>query len=490
MVTPTKHRFCHVMLAMIALVLCNPSASAAEPGGQTPTAGNTFLEALLGGQFKALIRYNGMYRNSGLHVLQDSSEPIPELEQKQQYSALGGYAGYETGQWLNLSAGGTVYTSQPFGNNPDERRGLGGLYEGDGGQDPYTVLGELFLRWQYRGHRLTAGRHEMPRYRMVSLSNIRMTPITHSGIVYDNSVLEGLSFSDGWIREMKGRNEKEFIDMVSGARLAESSNGKQLIRGPYNPGDFDETGYIGAEKEMAMAGAVFTRGHYTLEAWNYRVTDFVNSTYLYGDYTFETAGRFSYTLAAQYTLQKDIGSHVGGNIDTWHWGLRLGANSPALSWFIAYNQVAYNENSYDGGTLFVRWGSPQMFTSFQVQDGELAGEKSYGVGLQYDFGLNGRVRGLVMRCRYGYYDLPDDLLLTDARQDRREATLDLRYSLARDSGFGVFTEMKGLSLRFQLAWNNYRTDYDFEAYKAIHGYDFDRVTKDFYDARLYVEYLF
>ena len=131
-----------------------------------------------------------------------------------------------------------------------------------------------------------------------------------------------------------------------------------------------------------------------------------------------------------------------------------------------------------------------MFTSFQVQDGELAGEKSYGVGLQYDFGLNGRVRGLIMRCRYGYYDLPDDLLLTDARQDRREATLDLRYSLARDSGFGVFTEMKGLSLRFQLAWNNYRTDYDFEAYKAIHGYDFDRVTKDFYDARLYVEYLF
>lgn len=98
--------------------------------------------------------------------------------------------------------------------------------------------------------------------------------------------------------------------------------------------------------------------------------------------------------------------------------------------------------------------------------------------------------GVVMRWRYGVYDLPDNLSLTDARQDRREATFDLRYSFKQDSGFGIFTQMRGLSLQFRVAFNNYQTDYDFEAYRAIHGYDFQSVTSDFIDARLYLDYLF
>ncbi|MCP4045701.1 MAG: hypothetical protein GY732_06885 [Gammaproteobacteria bacterium] len=50
--------------------------------------------------------------------------------------------------------------------------------------------------------------------------------------------------------------------------------------------------------------------------------------------------------------------------------------------------------------------------------------------------------------------------------------------------------MKGLSLQFRLAFNNYNTDYNFEAYREIHGYDFQSVTEDFVDARLYLDYVF
>jgi hypothetical protein len=96
----------------------------------------------------------------------------------------------------------------------------------------------------------------------------------------------------------------------------------------------------------------------------------------------------------------------------------------------------------------------------------------------------------VMRWRYGAYDLPDGLLLTDARQDRTEATFDLRYSFTQTHGFGIFTEMQGLSLQFRAAFNHYRTDYNFEAYRDIHGYDFQSVTSDFIDARLYLDYHF
>ena len=84
--------------------------------------------------------------------------------------------------------------------------------------------------------------------------------------------------------------------------------------------------------------------------------------------------------------------------------------------------------------------------------------------------------------------MPDSLSLADARQDRSEATFDLRYSFTRDSGFGIFTEMDGLSIQLRLAYNDYKTNYDFEEYQRRHGYEFESVTDDFVDARIYIDY--
>jgi hypothetical protein len=86
--------------------------------------------------------------------------------------------------------------------------------------------------------------------------------------------------------------------------------------------------------------------------------------------------------------------------------------------------------------------------------------------------------------------MPDNLYMTDARQDRTEATFDLRYSFTKQSGFGIFTQLDGLSIQFRLAYDQFETDYDFDAYKRIHGYELERVTDDFVDARLYIDYVF
>jgi len=479
------------VLLSCACCFSTPVFAQQEEAVNPPAAEYRFLDALMNGQFKTLFRYSGQYRDSNLHLLQDSSTPEAPNEKVQQYSATGGFLGYETAPWRNTTFGATVYGAVPFGPSPADRRGLGGLYEANGAQDPYLVLGELYIKYQNREHLLKVGRQEMPDYRFVSLSNIRFSPITHSGAVYENRVVDGLDINLGYIMRMKERNAKKFIDMARGARLQVSDKGKPLIRGEYNPDDYDETGYIGESREMMMLGLTYQKNAFSLDAWDYYINNFLNTLYLEGRYKIEPAtGSFHYILAGQYTNQQDVGSHIAGSIDTWHYGFSAQAYSGALSFFANYNQTAYNEDSYDGGTIFVRWGTPQMFNSFQVQDSELAGTKSVGVGLQYDFGSNGLIPGVVMRWRYGDYNMPDKLIMTDARQDRREATFDLRYSFTQTSGFGIFTQMKGLSLQFRLAFNNYRTDYNFEAYRKIHGYDFESVTKDFIDARLYLDYVF
>ena len=261
-----------------------------------------FLDALVSGQFKTLIRYSGQYRDSNLHLLQDSSTPEAPNEKVQQYSAIGGYFGYETAAWRHTTFGATVYGAMPFGPNPADRRGLGGLYEADGDQDPYAALGEFYIKYQNSGHLVKVGRQEMPDYRFVALSNIRFSPITHSGAIYENRVFEGLGINVAYIMRMKERNATKFIDMAKGARLQESDNGKQLIRGSYDQNDYDASGYIGEKKEMAMLGLTYQKDAISLEAWNYYIKDFLNTMYLTGQYIVEpAASQFHYVLAAQYT---------------------------------------------------------------------------------------------------------------------------------------------------------------------------------------------
>jgi len=461
-------------------------------------------EAFSKAQIKGLLRYSAQYRDSNLHVLQDSSTPDVSGEKTQQYSALGGYLGFETAPLFNTSFGATFYTSNPVGNNPDSRRGLGGLYEKDGGQDAYNVLGEAFVKLRSGDHTLAFGRQELPGYRFVSPSNIRMTPVTHQGAIYENRSFDGLQLNFAYLNKQKERNAEKFIGMVRAARVSSgcgaldanggcvTSGSRKLLRGDFDPADFNELGdYAGDRKDMPMFGLAYHSGSYSVELWDYYVEDFVNMIYLYGDYTIAPENSdYSYTFASQYANQVEVGGHVAGNIDTWFYGLKFVLNGPGLSFFTAYNEVEYNESSYDGGTIFVRWGTPQMFNSFQVQDSELAGTRSIGTGFQYDFGRQGILPGVVMRVRFAQYNMPDSLSQIDARQDRSEATFDLRYSFTRDSGFGIFTEMEGLSVQFRLAYNDYKTNYDFEEYQRRHGYEFESVTDDFIDARIYVDYQF
>jgi len=498
-----------INIVVLSMLLISGSALTVAAGNESRDGSqevNSLSEAVTRGMVKGLLRYNVQYRDNNLHEIQDSATPGLDIktEKKQQYSAIGGYLGYETAPWFHTSIGATVYTGVPLGDNPDDRKGLGGLYEADGGQDAYVSPGEAYIRYQVDKHRIVVGRQEMPDYRFVSLSNVRVSPFTHEGASYENTSLAGFTFILAYISRQKDRNAFDFEDMVRAARVktgcgAVDANGdciadgsRNLIRGDFDPDNFDSFGdYSGSNKAMPVAAVNYAKDGLSLEGWDYYADDFVNTLYLYGQCKFKPKDSdLALTVAGQYANQQDVGGHVGGNVDTWFYGLKFQANYEGMTFFTAYSQVSYNENSYDGGTLFVRWGTPQMFNSFQVQDSELAGTKSVGVGLQYDFGLKGIIPGVLMRVRYADYNLPDSISQVDARQDRTETTFDARYSIEKTTGFGLFNEIDGFSVLFRVAYNNYRTDYDFAAYQALHGYEFESVTDDFMDYRLYLDYKF
>lgn len=444
----------------------------------------SFKSIFSNGEIKGLLRYSTQYRDTNYHSTQSGTSP--QNNNKQQYSAFGGYLGYETAALNNFSLGITFYTAHKLGNNPVGRIGLGGLDESDGSASSYSVLGEAYLKYKTKAHDIRIGRREMPNYRFISLSNIRFSPITHEGITYDNTMFKNIEFTLARITKQKARNSDKFEGMARSARISQNS-----IRGQYDSTNYINDNYVGSKKAMNVLSFRMKKSNLNLELWDYFVEDFVNTVYLYGDYTFDINKATSFTTAFQYAQQNNVENSIAGDIDTSFYGLKAQlAFKYGVTIFSAYNEVAYNENSYDGGTLFVRWGTPQMFNSYQVQDSELAGTKSLGIGLQLELGHMGILPNTVIRFRHANYNMPDAIVQKDAAQDRSESTFDLRYSFSKNDGFGIFTSMDGLSVQFRVAYDNYKTDYNYDAYKLYHGYSFEDVTKSFVDTRLYIDYIF
>jgi len=196
------------------------------------------------------------------------------------------------------------------------------------------------LKFKKDDHLVKVGRQEMPNYKFVSLSNIRMTPFTHEGAIYENSSIEGLKINLAYIKAQKDRNDIVFQDMVRSARVktgcgavnasgeCTDSGSKMTIRGEYDPGNYNSSGnYDGDDKTMPMLGLSYRQNNWAAEAWNYYVDDFVNTLYLYGQYNIKLSNDWKVALAGQYANQQDVGGSVAGNVDTWFYGLKAEAST-------------------------------------------------------------------------------------------------------------------------------------------------------------------
>jgi hypothetical protein len=187
---------------------------------------DSIKEMFLQGEVKGLLRYSAQHRDTSYNTLDRNAPPVPNTVQG--YSAIGGYLGYETAAFYNISLGATFYTAHPLFNNDIFDGTLGGLaQQSDGDAKSYIALGEAFIKYTTQEHDMRVGRREMPNYRFISLSNIRFSPITHQGASYENKMIKDTNLIFAYIDAQKNRNAEDFVGMVRAARVNEYSGGQK-----------------------------------------------------------------------------------------------------------------------------------------------------------------------------------------------------------------------------------------------------------------------
>ena len=439
-------------------------------------AQDDFLTSLQNSDFKAQVRYFSMQR-----LYNELIEDPPEVyNQHHKYSkasnAIGGYIGFQTAPYYGFSVGTTLYTSQPIFDNPQSKGGLGLLKDDQSG---YSVLGEAFISFEYNDNLLKIGRQKLDNYGFLSSMDIRMVPQTYEGLILENRTLKEITFKAALLQTMKPFTSTTFIDFVNGSQdlLRDKGIDRETIRGDFNEAYYDNEGnYVGPNQNLYLTSVSFNSDAVELEAWDYYCDNFVNSFYATGTFHFDT-GSFKNSVGAQLVKQDDVGERVQGDINTYAYGAMLQSRYKDLRLRYAFNRVKYDENSNNGGTIIVNWGSNPLYNSLIYNGSEKGGTLSQSISLGYDLSNT----NLSITLNASIFDLPDNLTDKFADQDNKEYDVIIQYT-------PEFS--KKLHLKIEMMYVDFDTNYNFAAYEDYHGYDMLHTYDDILDLRFIVNYTF
>lgn len=279
--------------------------------------------------------------------------------------AIGGALSYKSGWFLNHFALGAVfYLSEPL-YAPEDRDGTKLLKPG---QEGYEVLGQLYGRVKLlEDHFLNVYRYEY-NTPYINKYDSRMSPNTFEGYTFTGASggkdgAPGFRYGGGYITKIKERNSEDFVWMSQAA-------GAEVNKG------------------VAMGGALFTLGRFSMGAIDYYCDDVINIGYAEAKYTWPVTERLGLLLAAQFTDQRSVGDDLltGSSFSVHQFGVMT-----EMSYAGALFTLAFTTDS-SGADLQNPWSSYPGYTSVQVQDFNRAKEKAFLVKASYDFtrlGLEG-----------------------------------------------------------------------------------------------------
>ena len=166
-----------------------------------------------------------------------------------------------------------------------------------------------------------------------------------------------------------------------------------------------------------------------------------------------------------------------GDINTYAYGAMLQSRYKDLRLRYAFNRVKYDENSNNGGTLIINWGSNPLYNSLIYNGSEKGGTLSQSISLGYDLSNT----NLSITLNASIFDLPDNLTDKFADQDNKEYDIIIQYT-------PEFS--KKLHLKIEMMYIDFDTNYNFAAYEDYHGYNMLHTYDNILDLRFIVNYTF
>ena len=230
----------------------------------------------------------------------------------------------------------------------------------------------------------------------------------------------------GYVAEMKPRTSAKFESM------SEIAGAPQVNRGT------GFAGFILGSEERTYLGAI---GQMT---W-----DLFSCAYLQAGQTWKLSRNLEIRGDVQFTDQRSVGNQLLGTFITDLYGARLTA-----SYAGALVSVEFTETT-DGTGVRNPFGGDPSFNSLMISNFNQGGEKSYGIGITYNFsrfGLAG-VRGF---AGYAYGSMP-----AGRWEEEVNATIDYRITTGA---------LKNCSVRIRYAHNASNAPVPTEDFRAILNY--------------------
>jgi len=306
-----------------------------------------------------------------------------------QAAAWGGALRAVSGWGLGMfQVGVTGYTSQAL-YAPVSRGGTGLLQEG---QKSYSVLGEAYANIRLGKSLLIIGRKELD-LPYINTNDSRMTPNTFEFVGFRFLEIENLEIGGAHLFRIKPRTASRFFSMSKVAGARGTQEGVTLVGGRY---------------EWAEGTSVAAINEY---GW-----DTFNTAYVEGNYLWQINEQWSLKFGAQFSDQRSVGDALIGDFEAQLLGvsMALGWESLIASFNMTWAAV--------GSDIEKPWGASPSYNSIMISDFDRAGEKSYGVGLTYDFSDVG-LKGFAISTVYVYGAMPGG----QSDPDRHEWDLNFDY---------------------------------------------------------------
>jgi hypothetical protein len=368
-------------------------------------------EALFKGKPDINIRSYYMKRS---YDISDSKESL----------AVGGSLGYQTLWWKNLRAGATMFTSQGFIFNDEDKNGTGLL--GSPRQTGYTVLGHAYLQGKISKTEFTIFRQELDTP-FINPYDFRMTPFTFEAYTIKSKDISKFTFLASHVTKIKKWTDTTFESMSGAA------------------------GIYGANEPVTMAGVIYEPAKdYKLQLWNYYCYNFMNIAYFRADGEWKLNNETTFSASTQFINQQDIGKSLAGEFNTTMAGVQ-----GILKWKGFGFRFAYTATDSNHG-IMNPWSSYPGFTSIIVEDNDRAGENTWLTGLSYDFSSIG-INGLSILSNYTDSCTPKTGANASPSQRELDFTVDYRFNKL----------LKGLWLRFRAGFVNQDKSMDGQDMKDI-----------------------